>query len=189
MKMGDEWGNGRFEDAWIDGGYTQVPNLLLFDAELSAGAYRLYALLSWYVWRYHRVPSQEKLGAKLGLSDRTVRRYITELQERDYIIVRQLGLGDPAAYTIRTLATRTDLAGPGGHGCPTTADTDDRAYPIIQERHTSQEHTALLSQLTAEERQRLEEDARALPQMEGKSEEFLQKVLPGLMVGLAKRPA
>jgi hypothetical protein len=85
----------------LEGGFTSVPTKILRNADLSTGARLTYTLLLSYAWQEDFCfPAQDKLATDLGLTDRHVRRHLTELREKGYITWKQQGLNRPNIYYI-----------------------------------------------------------------------------------------
>ena len=77
-------------------GFTQVPNVILTDKELSVGAKLAYAMLLKYYWSNNAVfPGQQKLAEEMGSGERSVRTYQKELEDAGFLEVTQRGLGRP----------------------------------------------------------------------------------------------
>jgi len=82
-------------------GFTQVPNFILENANLSIGAKITYAMMLRYAWSDdHCYPGQDKLAADIGTTDRSVRRYLKELEQTRFITIRQRGLGKVNVYDL-----------------------------------------------------------------------------------------
>jgi hypothetical protein len=63
-------------------GFTQLPNFILRNPDLSATAKTAYALLLSYAWHNNMCfPGQERLAEHMGTHVATVSRAIAELQE------------------------------------------------------------------------------------------------------------
>src|SRR5437868_5740867 len=63
-------------------GFTQLPNFILRNPELSANAKTAYSLLLSYAWHNNLCfPGQERLAEHMGSHVSTVSRAITELEE------------------------------------------------------------------------------------------------------------
>jgi hypothetical protein len=91
----------RFADPVAQKGFTQIPNAILRDASLSAGARLTYAMLSSFAWQSDECwVGQEKLGALVGVKDRAIRNYLGELEEMGLLEVTQRGLQKPNLYTL-----------------------------------------------------------------------------------------
>ena len=101
-----EWGEGRFEDTWLNEGFITMPVILLFDTLLSDGAKITYGVLCWHIWRHGKVPPQVELAEELGAGVRTIKRHLAELEENDYIERIQHGLGKPNSYIIKSLSSQ-----------------------------------------------------------------------------------
>jgi len=83
------------------GGFTQVPNFILKNADLSSNAKVAYTLLLSYAWHNDRVfPGQERMAEDMGLSQQSVSRAILELQEIGYLEIQRRGLGLTNVYVL-----------------------------------------------------------------------------------------
>ena len=133
----------------LDGGFTQIPTKVLRNADLSTGARLAYALLLSYAWQEDFCfPAQDKLAKDLGMTDRHIRRHLTELREKGYITWKQRGLNRPNIYYILEIdpakptpppsdeenaakhADRTSMSAPER----TSASDQDRTPVSAQER-------------------------------------------------------
>ena len=90
-------------------GFTQVPNFILTKPDLSVGAKLAYAMLLKYAWQDDACfPGQIKLAQDMGAGERSVRRYLEELEKTDLLEIEQRGLGKTNYYrlhmTIKKLA-------------------------------------------------------------------------------------
>lgn|SRR5579871_1229262 len=82
-------------------GFTQVPNHVLESAVLSPGAKLAYAMLLKYAWQNdYCFPGQRRLSKDMGVTDRSVRTYLQELEQKQFISIRQRGLGKPNLYEL-----------------------------------------------------------------------------------------
>ena len=82
-------------------GFTQIPNYVLRDIVLSAGARLTFAMLLSYAWQEDSCfPGQERLATDIGVSTRMVRMYLAELRDRGYIDWNQQGLNKTNIYYI-----------------------------------------------------------------------------------------
>jgi|ERR1041385_2433801 hypothetical protein len=89
------------KDPVVRGGFTQVPNFILKDPDLSLGAKVTYSMFLSYAWHNDSCfPGQEKLAGHMGMSRSRVAEYISELQARELVTVRRRGLGKTNIYTI-----------------------------------------------------------------------------------------
>lgn len=88
-------------DPMVERGFTQVPNLILQNSNLSIGAKATYAVMLSYAWQKdHCFPGQTTLAKNLGSGERSVRRYIKELEAAGYIKVNQRGMGKVNHYEL-----------------------------------------------------------------------------------------
>ncbi len=88
-------------DPVSSGGFTQVPNFILKSKDLSVGAKLAYATLLSYAWHNdYCYPGQEKLSVDMGVSDRSVRTYLKELEKGGLLAIKQKGLGKTNEYRL-----------------------------------------------------------------------------------------
>ena len=89
------------------GGFTQVPNYILRSSELTVGAKMVYSMLLSYAWHNDSCyPGQEKLAKHIGVSDRSVRTYLKELEGKKLLSIVQKGLGKTNEYTLYALVQK-----------------------------------------------------------------------------------
>ena len=82
-------------------GFTQVPNFVLTNKDLSVGAKLAYAMLLKYAWADDACfPGQQKLALDMGAGERSVRTYLKELEQADFLEVTQRGLGKTNLYRL-----------------------------------------------------------------------------------------
>jgi hypothetical protein len=82
-------------------GFTQVPNVILTDKALSVGAKLAYAMLLKYAWDAAACfPGQLRLAEDMGSGERSVRRYLDELEKLGLLEVEQRGLGKTNYYRL-----------------------------------------------------------------------------------------
>lgn len=100
--------------------FAQVPVALLTDPNLSDGAVRLWAILSGAYADYstgEAYPARSTLAGLLGVSVRSVTRYITQLEQAGWLTVehRKTAAGDwaPNLYRLATLSTGRDTSALG----------------------------------------------------------------------------
>ncbi|MGH7037063.1 MAG: helix-turn-helix domain-containing protein [Stellaceae bacterium] len=90
-------------------GFTQVPNHVLVSSKLSPGAKLTYAMLLKYAWQNDFCfPGQERLAKDMGVTDRSVRTYLQELEAQKFIAIKQRGLGKPNLYELNLSASAAD---------------------------------------------------------------------------------
>jgi hypothetical protein len=82
-------------------GFTQVPNFILTKSDISVGAKLAYAMLLKYAWGDDACfPGQTKLATDMGSGERSVRRYLDELEKASLLEVIQRGLGKTNLYRL-----------------------------------------------------------------------------------------
>ena len=82
-------------------GFTQVPNFILTNKDLSVGAKLYYAMLLKYAReKDYRFPGQQTLANDMGSSERSVRTYQKELEDAGLLEVTQRGLGRTSFYKL-----------------------------------------------------------------------------------------
>ncbi len=84
------------------GGFTQLPNCVLNDPQISLSAKVIYAKLLSYAWFNNFVfPGQERMATDIGAGKRTVVRAVAELEKVGYLDVQRRGLGLTNRYVLR----------------------------------------------------------------------------------------
>jgi hypothetical protein len=82
-------------------GWTGVPNFILENKRVSVGAKMVYAMLLKYAREEHECfPGQGRLADDLGSGERSVRRWLGELEKEKFITVKQRGQGKTNLYTV-----------------------------------------------------------------------------------------
>jgi hypothetical protein len=85
-------------------GFTQVPNFILTNADISVGAKLAYAMLLKYAWQDDACfPGQIKLATDMGATDRSVRTYLKELESEELLEIKQRGLGKTNLYRLHLI--------------------------------------------------------------------------------------
>ena len=84
------------------GGFTQLPNFILNNDQLTSNAKVVYAKLLSYAWHNDRVfPGQERMAKDIGISQQSVSRAILELGNIGYLEIRRRGQGLTNLYVLR----------------------------------------------------------------------------------------
>jgi DNA-binding Lrp family transcriptional regulator len=92
----------RFVDEVWQAGFTAVPNAILRNPALSYGAKLAFAGLASYAWTNEAAwPGQARLSRELGLSVRTLRDCVRELEEAELLETERRGLGRTNIYRLR----------------------------------------------------------------------------------------
>lgn len=90
------------DEAW-QAGWTEIPNLVLLEADVSATALRVYLLLLYYARQSDSAwPGQERLAEQARCSERALRTAIRELEAELLIETRRRGLGKTNIYRLLT---------------------------------------------------------------------------------------
>lgn len=96
-------------DVFTAKGFTMVPNSLLNSGKISPGAKLTYAMLLKYAWyNDYCFPGQERLAKDMGVTDRSIRTYLQELEAARFIDIKQRGLGKPNLYVLHVQTSTTD---------------------------------------------------------------------------------
>ena len=83
------------------GGFTQVPNCVLENGKLSAGAKLTYAMLLKYAWQNdYCFPGQERLAKDMGSGKRSVVRFMAELEHHGFVTIKRRGQGKTNVYVV-----------------------------------------------------------------------------------------
>ena len=92
-------------------GFTQVPNFVLTQKELSVGAKLAYAMLLKYAWGDQACyPGQVKLAEDMGAAERSIRTYLKELETGGLLEIEQRGLGKTNLYRLHLTITKKGKA-------------------------------------------------------------------------------
>jgi len=85
----------------LQGGFTQVPNFILRDSNLSVGAKVAYAMFLSYAWdNDFCFPGQDRLAEDMGMSRSRVTEFVGELQRAGLVTIERRGQGKTNMYTI-----------------------------------------------------------------------------------------
>lgn len=83
------------------GGFTQLPNCVLNDKNISLSAKVVYAKLLSYAWHNNAVyPGQETMAQELGVTRPTVNKSIGELERVGFLEVKRRGQGLTNVYIL-----------------------------------------------------------------------------------------
>jgi hypothetical protein len=90
-------------------GFTMVPNHVLVSSKVSPSAKLAYAMLLKYAWeKDFCYPGQETLAKDMGVTDRSVRTYLKELEAHKFIEIKQQGQGHPNLYVLKMRPIEAD---------------------------------------------------------------------------------
>ncbi len=109
QKIGETSALQRIQNIILEGfdpvsaeGFTQIPNSLLNNKELSFAAKTVYSKLLSYAWYHDRVfPGQETMAEDIGSTTSTINRAIKELKEKGWLEINRRGLGKTNIYTLK----------------------------------------------------------------------------------------
>ncbi len=91
----------RYESELFQDGFVMLPNRVLFMEGLSAQAVRLWAALAHYARESEECwPGQDRLARQLGISTRSLRTILRELEDADLVRTVQRGLNRPNLYRL-----------------------------------------------------------------------------------------
>ncbi len=89
-------------DPVVRGGFTQVPNFILENPDLSVGAKVIYAMFLRFAWHNdYCYPGQQRLANDIGMSVGRVNQYIKQLEAAGLIEVKRRGQGRTNLYTVK----------------------------------------------------------------------------------------
>ena len=82
-------------------GFTQLPNFILRNPDISIGAKTTYSLFLSYAWHNNLCfPGQDKLANAIGMSIGSVNAFVKELESVGLIEIERRGQGKTNIYTI-----------------------------------------------------------------------------------------
>jgi hypothetical protein len=85
----------------LSNGFTQVPNFILKNPEISVGAKVAYAMFLSYAWHNDSCfPGQDRLAEDMGMSRSRVTEFVGELEKAELITILRRGQGKTNLYTI-----------------------------------------------------------------------------------------
>ena len=97
-------------DPMVEEGFSQIPNVVLTDKNLSVGAKLTYSMLLKYCWYDNRCfPGQGTLADNIGSSERSVRTWLKELDTYGIIKITRRGLGRPNVYEVYKMVKKRKM--------------------------------------------------------------------------------
>lgn len=82
-------------------GFTQVPNFVLTNKDLTPGEKITYAMLLKYAWNKEACfPGQDTLAEDVGIALRSVNTHIKGLREHGLLEIKRRGLGKTNLYLL-----------------------------------------------------------------------------------------
>jgi hypothetical protein len=114
-----DWGTIVIEEERLKETFTQIPNTVLKRADLSPGAKLTYIGLLSYAWQQDSCfPGQLALARDIGVGERSVRRYLQELQDKKLLGIKRRGLGLTNVYVLLKWDQSSNLIGQNGRSRP-----------------------------------------------------------------------
>jgi hypothetical protein len=109
----------------LQGGFTQLPNFILRNANLSLGARVAYATFLSYAWDNDSCfPGQDRLAEDMGMSRSRVTEFVTELEKSGLISILRRGQGKTNFYTVHFQVKKT------GDKHPDVGQPTSRSRPV-----------------------------------------------------------
>jgi len=121
------------QNQMLKAGFASFPYMVLRDKGLSIGAKMAYAFLLMYAWQEGSTfAGQETIAQEMGISDRHLRRFLTELKKHGYIDIERKDRrfnntyiildklptklkAKRASYVNKSELDRTSMSAPTGH--------------------------------------------------------------------------
>ena len=89
-------------DPVVADGFTQVPNFVLKNKNLTVGEKMTFAMFLSYAWNNQSCfPGQDTLAKDIGAGVRSVNRFIKGLEKKGFLTIQRRGLGKTNIYTLR----------------------------------------------------------------------------------------
>ena len=83
------------------GGFTQVPNFILRDPNISLGAKVAYSMFLHFAWNNDSCfPGQDRLAGHMGMSVSRVNEFIKELEAAGLVEIKRRGQGKTNLYKV-----------------------------------------------------------------------------------------
>lgn len=90
-----------FADPVLQKGFTQIPNVVLRNPELSVAARLTYAMLQSFAWESEKCwTGRAKLAWLVGVSERSLYDYLSELKEARLLKIIKRGQGKTDLYRL-----------------------------------------------------------------------------------------
>ena len=89
-------------DSIIREGFTQVPNFILKNGDLTVGEKITFAMFLSYAWHNNFCfPGQGKLAEDIGVTRQSVNSFIKGLEKKGFLEIKRRGLGKTNLYKVR----------------------------------------------------------------------------------------
>ena len=88
-------------------GFTMYPNAIQNDPGLDLGEKAVYAQFLQYAWHHdYCFPSQELVAKNLGITRKSVNKFVAGLARKGYLTIERRGLGKTNFYTLHATIKR-----------------------------------------------------------------------------------
>lgn len=104
--MAEDKGKIRIGEELLKDGFVQLPVALVKWGRVPPGAKLAYAMLLWYGWRNGEYPGHEQMAYDLGVTERSIKNYMSQLQKAGLVDVERPGLGKTNSYYLPPLGER-----------------------------------------------------------------------------------
>ena len=92
-------------------GFTQLPNFILRNPDISIGAKTTYALFLSYAWHNSLCfPGQDTLAKSMGMSIGSINAFVKELEAVGLIEIERRGQGKTNIYTVNYVVKKKTKA-------------------------------------------------------------------------------
>jgi biotin operon repressor len=89
-------------DPVVADGFTQVPNFILKNKNLTVGEKMTFAMFLSYTWHNNSCfPGQDKLAEDIGVTRRSINTFVKGLEKKGFLTIQRRGLGKTNIYTLR----------------------------------------------------------------------------------------
>ena len=90
------------QDPVVMHGFTQVPNFILKNENLTVGEKMTFAMFLSYAWNNDFCfPGQAKLAEDIGVTRQSVNSFIKGLEKKGFLEIKRRGLGKTNLYKIK----------------------------------------------------------------------------------------
>jgi hypothetical protein len=95
------------ENEMLRAGFAALPYIVLRDVRLTVGARLAYAVLLMYAWQEGSCfPGQKLMAADMGVGQRSLRRFLAELRDLQYISWRKTMPGGTNMYILHDVKSK-----------------------------------------------------------------------------------
>ena len=125
-------------DPVAQGGFTQVPNFILRNPDISVGAKVVYSMFLSYAWHNDSCfPGQERLAQDIGMSRSRVTEFISELSRAGLVTIQRRGQGKTNLYIVQFSVKSTIHRPQPDVGRPTSRSRPIHRQPSAHRLHSN----------------------------------------------------